>query len=134
MRVFLDTNVLVSAFATRGLCADLLRHVLVEHELVVGEVVIAELKRVLTQRLEVPRPPVDEIERLLRDHEVVHKPRAHLKLGLDDPNDEWVVASASAGEADVLVTGDADILSAADRIPMPVLSPRGFWNHLRDRN
>jgi len=28
VRVFLDTNVLVAAFATRGLCADLMRVVL----------------------------------------------------------------------------------------------------------
>ena len=30
MRLFLDTNVLVAAFATRGLCADLLSAVLAE--------------------------------------------------------------------------------------------------------
>ena len=35
MRVLLDTNVLASAAATRGLCADVLRVVLAEHELVV---------------------------------------------------------------------------------------------------
>jgi hypothetical protein len=35
LRVFLDTNVLVSAFATRGLCADLLELVLLQHELIV---------------------------------------------------------------------------------------------------
>jgi predicted nucleic acid-binding protein len=34
VRVFLDTNVLVSAFAARGLCADTLELVLLEHELV----------------------------------------------------------------------------------------------------
>jgi len=37
VKVFLDTNVLVSALATRGLCADLLRKVLTEHELLVGK-------------------------------------------------------------------------------------------------
>ena len=36
MKVLLDTNVLVSAFATRGLCADVLRLVLTEHEMVVA--------------------------------------------------------------------------------------------------
>jgi uncharacterized protein len=40
VRVFLDTNVLVSAFATRGLCADLLELVLLEHDLVLGRWVI----------------------------------------------------------------------------------------------
>ena len=43
MRVFLDTNVLVSAIATRGICADLLRSVAAERELIVGEVVLVEL-------------------------------------------------------------------------------------------
>ncbi len=38
MKVFLDTNVLVSAFTTRGLSADLFRLVVAEHELLTGEV------------------------------------------------------------------------------------------------
>ena len=37
MRVFFDTNVLVSDFLARGLCADLLRLVLAEHTLVSSE-------------------------------------------------------------------------------------------------
>ena len=42
---FFDTNVLAAAFATRGLCADLFAHVLLEHELVVCEVILDELSR-----------------------------------------------------------------------------------------
>jgi hypothetical protein len=37
VKVFLDTNVLVSGFAARGLCADVMRLVLAEHELIMGE-------------------------------------------------------------------------------------------------
>jgi len=33
MRVFLDTNVLVAAYATHGLCEDVFRVILAEHEL-----------------------------------------------------------------------------------------------------
>jgi len=39
VKVFLDTNILVSGVATRGLCADVIRLVLAEHELITGEVV-----------------------------------------------------------------------------------------------
>lgn len=66
-RAALDTNVLVSAFASRGLCADLFRYVLAEHELLVGEVVLVELNRVLAERIKVPKPTIAEIGRLLRD-------------------------------------------------------------------
>mgnify|MGYP002814035003 CR=1 FL=1 len=54
MRVFLDTNVLVSAFATRGMCADVLRVVLAEHTLITREVVLRELSRVLRTRIGMP--------------------------------------------------------------------------------
>ena len=47
MRVYLDTNVLVSAFAARGLCADLLEVVLLEHEFTLGRNVLSELGKAL---------------------------------------------------------------------------------------
>jgi putative PIN family toxin of toxin-antitoxin system len=135
VRVFLDTNVLVSAFASRGLCADLLRHVLVEHDLITGEVVLTELKRTLLKRINVPPKVVAEIEHLLRDHQVVAKPRRHLDLGLRDADDEWIIASAVAGEADALVTGDRDILETTVHLPIRVYSPRQFWEQgHRDRS
>ena len=43
MRVFFDTNVLVSAFLARGLCADLLRLVLTEHPVAPSPVQTLEL-------------------------------------------------------------------------------------------
>lgn len=128
--MFLDTNVLVSAFASRGLYADLFRYVLVEHELVVGEVVLVELNRVLVERIKAPRQTVVEIERLLRRQTLVRKPDRHLSLGLRDADDEWIVASA-AGKADALATGDDDILHEKHRISVPVFSPRQFWMHAR---
>jgi putative PIN family toxin of toxin-antitoxin system len=131
VRIFFDTNVLGSAFATRGLCADLFSHVLLEHELIVGEVVLVELRRALRDRIKLPRALIDEIDDLLRDAVLVPKPKAHLKLGIPDPDDEWIVASAVAGKADVLVTGDSALLEAARSLPLPVVNPRGLWDRLR---
>ena len=50
MRVFPGTNVLASALATRGLCADLLQSVLAEHELIVGVPVLEELENILPRK------------------------------------------------------------------------------------
>ena len=51
MRVYLGTNVLVAAYATRGLCADVLHTVVAEHQLVIGEAALAEARRVLRQKI-----------------------------------------------------------------------------------
>ncbi len=131
MKVFLDTNVLVSAFVTRGVCTDLLRHVLAQHELVVGESVLSELRRVLRDRFEVPVEKISSIEVLLREQTLVPKPPKPYPLPKNDPDDQWILASAILGEADVLVTGDSDLLDIASEAPIQILSPRGFWQLLR---
>ena len=133
MRVFLDTNVLVAAFATRGLCTDVLRIVLTEHDLVTGEVVLEELRDVLPKRLKLPPGTVADIMALLRAQEVVQKPADPSSLPIRDPDDRWILASAVAGGVDVLVTGDQDLLSVAPRAPIPILSPRGLWDRFRSR-
>lgn len=129
--MFLDTNVLVSAFATRGLCADVVRQVLAEHTLVTGEVVLQELRRVLRTRLRLPIRRVEEIERFLREQEVVPKPRKPSETAVRDPDDARVLASAEAGKADVLVTNDHDLLDVADEASLGIVDPRAFWALLR---
>ena len=131
MKVFFDTNVLVAAFATRGLCADLFAHVLLEHELVVGKAVLRELRTKLRGKLKPPKKCIDEIEALLRDHAIIKTPSKHLSLGISDPDDEWIVAEAAAGGADVLVTGDAAVLKLGKRAPLVIVAPRGLWDLLR---
>jgi putative PIN family toxin of toxin-antitoxin system len=131
VKVFLDTNVLISAFATRGLCADLMRLLLAEHDVLTGEVNLTELRRVLVQRFKAPKSHADVVENLLRDQTVVPKPAALLSLKVRDADDAWVLASAVSGGAEVLVTGDQDLLVLADRAPLPILTPREAWELLR---
>jgi putative PIN family toxin of toxin-antitoxin system len=129
VKVFLDTNVLASAFATRGLCADVLQATLAGHDRMVAEVVLVELKRVLREKFHVPADVIKETEAFLRQFTVVPKPKKHLDLGIRDPDDEWVVASAVAGDADVIVTGDKD-LTTVKKAPVDILTPREFWERL----
>lgn len=130
MRVFLDTNVLVAAFATRGLCADVVRVVLAEHQLITAEVVLTELRAALIRRIKLPHATVEDILALLRDQEVVPKPPKPSDLPIRDPDDRWILASAMAGRADVLVTGDRDLLDGAGKAALPIVDPRGFWDLL----
>ena len=60
MKVFLDTNVLVSAMATRGLCADVLRETLASHQLIVSAPLFNELKRALQEKFRIPDQLIDD--------------------------------------------------------------------------
>jgi len=131
LRIFFDTNVLASALATRGLCADLYRLVVTEHELLTGEFNLAELRRVLRERFRAPPAVVKEAELALRQNTIVPVPKRTLEMKVRDPDDAWVLASAVAGGADVLVTGDKDLLSIAKHAPLKVLNPRQLWELLK---
>jgi putative PIN family toxin of toxin-antitoxin system len=131
VRAALDTNVLVSAVATRGLCADVFNVVLAEHELILGKTVLAELRRVLREKIRVPVVIVDEFETLLRHESLVVTEAKLLALTIRDRSDVPVLSEAVAGKADVLVTGDRDLLELEARLPIQIMAPRAFWERLR---
>jgi putative PIN family toxin of toxin-antitoxin system len=132
VRVALDTNVLVSAVATRGLCADVFNLVLAEHELILGEAVLTELRRVLTERIRVPSKTIDEVVSLLRQEAEVVKKADSFPVKIRDKDDLAVLSEAIVGSAEALVTGDRDLLELREEVPLRILSPRAFWEQLRE--
>lgn len=130
MRVSLDTNVLISAFTTRGICADVLAVVLAEHQLVLGEKVLGEMNRILHEKMRMPADSVTEADAFLRQEAAVVSKGSGAVAEVRDPDDAEVLAEAIEGLADVLVTGDRDLLDVRDQLPVEVLSPRGFWEKL----
>jgi len=132
VRVFLDTNVLASAVATRGICADVLQVTLAEHDLVVGEQVLLELHRVLGKKFRVPVDAADEVDEFLRREAEVVDEAPQVEIGILDADDLIVISQAVAGGAEVLVTGDRDFLDLKSAVPLRILSPRGFWDFLRE--
>jgi putative PIN family toxin of toxin-antitoxin system len=116
---------------TRGLCADVFRAVVAEHELVIGEVILDEIRRVLRTKLRLPAERIAAVEALLGTFPVVPRPAAPSAVAVRDPSDRWILATAAAGAADVLVTGDLDMLAVAEKADIRILAPRAFWDLLR---
>jgi putative PIN family toxin of toxin-antitoxin system len=131
VRVFLDTNVLVAALATRGLCADVFRTVLASHELVVSQQVLDEVRRVLRVKLGVSPGPVADCIRLLEQEAEVAPPARFPEIELDDRDDLPILGAAIASRADVFVTGDRELAELGTVEGMRVVSPRQFWEGLR---
>ena len=129
MRVFIDTNVLTSALATRGLCTELFELVLQDHELFISEPVLQELKRILPGKLGQSKPVTDGFVALLRAEAIVITAK-HPFPSLSDPDDEAIIASALAGQAEVFITGNKALLELQHIEKLPVLSPRQFWQVL----
>jgi len=133
MKIFADTNVLVSAFTARGLCADLLEVILADHQLMTGEFVLQELHRVLVQKLKVPERKALEVLQFLRKHHIEPIPDEPSGIIVRDEDDRWVLESAIRARADILVTGDKDLLVISKKVSqLKIIAPRGFWELLHE--
>lgn len=129
MRIVLDTNVLVSALLTKGTPPDLLYQAWEagSFDLVTSEAQLAELERVL--RYEKLRPYIrrEEAEALLDTIGAVATVVGDLvEIDLSrDPDDNAILATAIAGRADLVVTGDrSDLLSLKVVDGIPIVTPR----------
>ena len=131
MKVFLDTNILASATATRGLCSDVLRTVIEFHDLVVSELLIEELRRVLKDKFGASQAVITDVIWLLQQDTIMAHAIPTADLHLKDMADVAIVSSAINGGADILVTGDKEILALKRSGRMLIMSPRQFWDNER---
>ena len=130
MRVFLDTNVLVSALATRGLCADLYERLITEHETVIGEPVILEVLDILQRKFKATPDLLVNVEAELRLLEVTPAQDTAPNLPIKDVDDPWIIACALQANVEAFVTGDAELLGLGKVDKLPMISPRECWQKL----
>jgi len=131
VRLFLDTNVLVSAFAARGLSADLFELVRVKHEFVTGRTVLAEFERALRLKIRFPGAHCEEIVAYVSSEAALVVDSAPAANCAADDDDRRVLGEALAGQADAFVTGDAALVALKKVGAMQILTPRQLWEALR---
>jgi uncharacterized protein len=136
LRAVLDPNVLVSALlSASGTPAELIRRWLAgDFELVLSAKLVGELERVLrypkiTARISAAQ--ASEIVDVLRDEGLMaDDPVATVTRGLDDPEDEYLIALAVASGA-ALVSGDRHLTDLPGRLP--IFTPAEFLDLLDER-
>ncbi len=125
MRVVFDTNVVVAGIVAEGLCREILEIHVPEHRAILSQVLWDEL--VATLRRKFGLAPDDlPILALYRQHADWCEPARLSKAVCRDPDDDWVLATAVTGAAEVIVTGDADLLTLDSYSGIEMLSPRQF--------
>lgn len=132
MKVVLDTNVLIAAFAARGLCESLFELCLEKHEIVVSEAILEEVAEKLDDKLGLPNELIEEILALLRDHAQLVEPTRVESDVCRDPDDLPILGTAEAAQAPFLITGDRDLLEIERFAGAAIVSPRQFWQSQRE--
>lgn len=130
MRVVFDTNVIVAGIVAEGLCREIIEMHVPEHTSLLSRPLWDELIEKLNDKfnLEIDALPVLT---LYRRHATWTDPPPLDRPVSRDPDDDWVLATAVAGEAEVIVTGDDDLLSLDECEGISILTPRQFIERLQ---
>jgi putative PIN family toxin of toxin-antitoxin system len=125
VRAVFDTNVVVGGIVAEGLCREILEIHVPEHTAILSRVLWDEL--VVTLRRKFGLTPDDlPILALYRQHAAWREPAKLAEAVCRDPDDDWVLATALAGDAGAIVSGDADLLTLDGYSGIEMLSPRQF--------
>lgn len=110
MKVLLDTNVIIAAFITRGVCSELLDHCIQHHVLITSEFILNEFREHMIHKFGYAVEEVEEAVELLELKMQTVKPSPLKNSVCRDPDDDIVLGTAVAGDVACIVTGDKDLL------------------------
>lgn len=131
MRIVLDTNVLVSGILAEGLCREIVETHLPDHTPILSRRLWEELVYVLEEKFGLT---LDNLPLLGLYHRLATwvEPNELKPSVCRDCNDDWVLATALAGEAEAIVTGDDDLLILRRHRSVVIVSPRQFLERLHE--
>jgi uncharacterized protein len=131
IRAVLDTNTIVSGVGWGGPPGAVLDAALDgRYELITSPALLAELRRVLSfPKLQAVIGDADELIKLLALAATVVTPTETVTISRD-PDDDRLIEAALASDAEVIVTGDQDLLALGRIGHIQILTPREFLEYL----
>lgn len=126
MKVVLDTNVLIAALIARGVCADLLEHCMLSHTLVTSDFILDEPRGHLLGKFNHTDKDADQAVGLFKSQMQLVTPRPLDAPACRDSDDDQILGTALAGQAECIITGDKDLLILQQYEGIQIVSPGGF--------
>ena len=114
MKVILDSNVIVAAFAARGLCHSLFELCLDRCRIIISEHILSEVYRILHEKFKMPRSRVDAVRAYLVEFcENAHYEKLKEPTCRDKDDDEILAAQKLLAEKEGIFCEPASATSLA---------------------
>ena len=128
MKIILDTNVIIAAFATRGLCNAIFELCLDRFDVVLSEFILQEVSSHLKGKIKLPPVQCETIVSYLRENCLVSEIDDVAKSACRDKNDLHILGLAQHALVDYIITGDKDLLELKHYKDCKIITPREFWS------
>jgi len=125
VKLVVDTNVLIAGLAGEGVCRDIVKRRLLAFELFTSQTLLDELAGKLREKFHL-NPDALPLLKIYADEATIVKPKPLSEPVCRDPDDDEVLATALTANAEMILTGDKDLLVLKEFQGVKILSPRQF--------
>ena len=133
MKIILDSNVIIAAFAGRGLCNALFELCLDRYDIFISNSILSEVHKNLCKKLKLPEKNADIIISYLKEFCLVGRYDRLKRRVCRDKDDDEILGLAKGIKAQYIITGDNDLLSLKNFDATEIISPRQFWEIAKNK-
>ena len=132
MRVVLDSNVIVSALSTEGLCNRIFEYCIVKkHTIVISKHIIKEVRSTLRDKFKVNDIAISSTIKFLQEWCELDGHNKLSKRICRDADDDEIIALAKDNNVQYIITGDKDLLVLKKIDGISIISPRELFTLMK---
>lgn len=126
MRIVFDTNVILSALLTQGLSSRVLDISIDKHNIFISQWIIDEVSDKLKNKFGIPANNLSQVLSFIQSVFEVIRPKGSLPNICRDKDDNNILHLAGHVKADLIISGDKDLLSLNSYNNIIIINPREF--------
>jgi uncharacterized protein len=126
MKIVFDTNVILSAFLTQGLSSRVLDICIDLHEIIISPWIFNEVSKKLKDKFKLSVQQLDRVTNYIHSEFKIIKPSGNKPAICHDEDDNNILHIAEYLKADLIITGDKDLLVLEKYTGINIVSPRIF--------
>ena len=126
MKIVFDTNVILSAFLTQGLSSRILDICLDLHEIIISPWIENEVIEKLANKFKASKKELERVVYFLHSEFKIINPQGEIPNICRDKDDNNILYIAESQKADLIITGDKDLLELKEYLKIKIINPRDF--------
>lgn len=127
MKIYFDTNVIISAFLTMGSSFDVIADAVEQHRVYYTDFLIEEIERILMDEFRFSKANTKEKLDFIKKYFIEGETAKEFIRICKDESDNHILSDALFNRVDLFISGDSELLKIKQYKNMQIISPGEYW-------
>ena len=133
MKILFDANVIISALIVKGVSFEVVKYAKKKHNVFISDFIIREIKNKLKNKFKFNDKEIKKVLSFLNTYFQNAGKVENIERVCRDKEDDSILSAGLKIKADVIITGDDDLLSLKRYKSIDIIKPSDFWRYEVDK-